>query len=340
MRHSLMGNCDNSFFYICNMITVSILALKNAVMASITDSAYVFTKVNEFLKENGKAPLFKVQLVGLTKEITFNNNQYLIKPDIIYEEVKKTDLIIIPSLSGHANSTMYISKDYAPWIAKHYKNGAEVASLCTGAFLLAFSGVLNGKRCTTHWAYANEFRYFYPAVTLVDEKVITDQDGLYSSGGSNAYWNLLIHLVEKYTNREIAILTAKYFVIDLDKNNQSAFIIFQGLKDHEDDIILKAQKFIEQNYKEKLQVIQIADKFHMTRRTFERRFKKATRNTVVEYIQRVKVEATKKQLEIGRKSVNEIMHDVGYSDIQAFREVFKRITGMTPIDYKNKYDKE
>ena len=145
--------------------------------------------------------------------------------------------------------------------------------------------------------------------------------------------------MEKYTNRTIAIRTAKHFVIDLDKNNQSAFIIFQGLKDHDDQAILKAQKFIEQNYAEKITVDQIADKFHLTRRTFERRFKKATRNTVAEYMQRVKMEAAKKQLEIGRKAIHEIMYDVGYSDSQAFREIFKRITGMTPVEYRNKYNK-
>ncbi|MCW3121204.1 MAG: AraC family transcriptional regulator [Flavipsychrobacter sp.] len=338
MRHSLVGVCDNYFFYIWAMISVSVLAFKNAVLAAVSDSAYVFNKVNEFLVEAGKEPLFKVQLVGFTKEIRFNNGPYMITADALFEEVKKTDLIIIPSFTGHATSATYINKDCAPWLAKQYMNGADVASLCNGAFLLAYSGIMNGKQCTTHWAYANEFRYFYPSITLVDEKVITDQDGLYSSGGSNAYWNLLLHLVEKFTNREIAIRTAKYFVIDLDKNNQSAFIIFQGLKDHGDEVILNAQQFIEQHYFEKMTIDQIAERFHVTRRTFERRFKKATRNTVAEYIQRVKVEATKKQLEIGRKSINEIMYDVGYVDIQTFREVFKWVTGMTPNEYRSKYN--
>lgn len=327
------------FLHLC-MIHISVLALRNAVPASITDSVYVFEKVNEFLKQDGKPALFKIQLVGFSEEVKIHTGMYSIRTDFVFENVKKNDLIIIPSLTGHASSSAYLNKDCAVWIADEYKNGTEVASLCTGAFLLAFSGILDGKQCTTHWAYANEFRYYYPSVTLVDEKVITDQDGLYSSGGSNAYWNLLIHLVEKYTNREMAIRTAKYFVIDLDKNNQSVFIIFQGLKDHEDEIILKSQKYIEQHYLSKFTVDELANKFHLTRRTFERRFKKATRHTVAEYIQRVKMEAAKKQLEIGRKSVSEIMYHVGYSDIQAFREVFKRITGMTPVEYKSKYNKK
>ena len=322
------------------MINIAILTLKNAVMASIADAAYVFATVNELLENSGKPPLFVVKLVGLDKEVQLNNGNFSVKPDVIMDDLPKTDLIIIPSIMGDAIAAAYVNKDYASWIIDQYKQGAEVASLCTGAFLLAFTGLLRDRQCTTHWAYANEFRYYYPDVTLVDEKVITHQHGLYSSGGNNAYWNLLLYLVEKYTNREIAIHTAKFFVIDIDRRYQSPFIIFNGQKNHEDDTILKSQEFIEQNYKGKLTVDQIADVFNVSRRTFERRFKKATRSTVVEYIQRVKIEATKKLLETGKRSINEVMYHVGYSDVKTFRDIFKKITGMTPNDYRIKYNKE
>ena len=321
------------------MITVSILALKNAVLASIADTEYVFTSVNELLRNMGKPPLFHVQLVGLSNEITLRSGLFILKPEITIEKVSHTDLIIIPSMTGDAVAGTYLNKDFAPWILARYKNGAEVASLCVGAFLLAFTGLLRGRQCTTHWAYANEFRYYYPDVTLVDEKVITHYQGLYSSGGNNAYWNLLLYLVEKYTSREIAIHTAKFFVIDLDRRMQSPFIIFNGQKNHGDETILKAQEFIELRYASKWTVDQIADRFHVSRRTFERRFKKATRTTVVEYMQRVKIEASKKQLESGRKSIHEVMEEVGYQDVKTFRDVFKRITGMTPNEYWNRYNK-
>ena len=337
MRHSENGICDSLFSYICLMVHVSILVLRNTVPASVTDSVDVFEWVNAWYVQQKKETPFKIELLGFTKEVRLNAGKYIICTDRIFSEVVKTDLIIVPSLTGHAGSSTYINKDCVVWLSDRYKSGSEIAALSTGSFLLAFAGILNGKQCTTHWAYANEFKYHYPGVKLVDQKLITDQDGLYSSGGSNAYWNLLMHLIEKYTNRETAILAAKYFVIDLDKNNQSAFIIFQGLKDHEDEIILKAQHFIEENHLEKLTVEQIADHFFITRRTFERRFKKATRHTVAEYIQRVKIEATKKRLEIGRKTINEIMYEVGYADIQGFRELFKRFTGVTPNEYRNKY---
>jgi len=322
------------------MITISVLTLHNCLPASIADASYVFTKVNEFLQQSGKPTLFQVQLVGLSKDVRLNNGLFSIHPDYTADEVKQTDLIIIPALTGDMMSATHVNREFGGWIANQYKNGAEVASLCAGAFLLAFSGLLKGKQCTTHWAYANEFRHFYPTATLVDKKIITDQNGLYSSGGSNAYWNLLLYLVEKYAGREMAIQVAKYFVIDIDRRDQSPFIVFHGLKDHEDEVIKKIQDYIEQNYAEKLTVDQISDTFSISRRTFERRFKKATRNTVVEYIQRVKIEAAKKQLEIGRKSITDVMYNVGYADVKTFREVFKKITGMTPVDYRSKYNKE
>lgn len=321
------------------MITVTILVLKNSVLASITDARYVFLMVNQFLIKAGKKPLFNIQLVGSSKQVQLDEGLFSIQPHFVLEDAPESDLIIIPALKGDMMSATHVNREYGHWIAKQYKNGSEIASLCSGAFLLAFSGILKNKQCTTHWMYANEFKHFYPSVKLVDEKVITHQNGVYSSGGSNAYWNLLIHLVEKYAGREMAIYAAKYFVIDFARDMQSPFIVFNGLKDHEDETILTIQEFIEENYSEKIAVEFLAVKYNLTRRSLERRFKKATGNTVAEYIQRVKIEAAKKLLETGRKTVYDIMYDVGYVDIQTFRDVFKRITGMTPVDYMNKYNK-
>ena len=215
-----------------------------------------------------------------------------------------------------------------------------MASLCLGAFILASTGLLNGKTCSTHWLFANEFRSMFAEVDLVDNKIVTDQNGLYTSGGANSYWNLLLHLVEKYTSRELAILASKFFVLDIDRKSQSPFTMFKGQKIHDDDEIKKAQEFIENNFSEKITVDELCGKFAIGRRTFERRFKKATNNTVVEYMQRVKIEAAKRSFESSRKNINEVMFDVGYTDTKAFRTVFKKITGLTPIEYRNKYNKQ
>src|SRR6185369_14561895 len=209
------------------------------------------------------------------------------------------------------------NKAFIPWIVDHHNNGAEVASLCVGAFLLAATGLLDGKKCSTHWLFANDFRNMFPDVELVDGSIITEENGLYSSGGANSYWNLLLYLVEKYTDRDIAILASKFFAIEIDRTCQNAFMMFQGQKEHEDHEIKKAQEFIEENFQDKITVDQLADKFAIGRRSFERRFKKATNNSVMEYIQRVKVEAAKRSFESSRKNINEVMFDVGYTDTKA-----------------------
>ncbi|HWD87629.1 MAG TPA: helix-turn-helix domain-containing protein [Mucilaginibacter sp.] len=322
------------------MKTVAILVPESAVLQGIADPRYLFTAVNQFLINAGKPALFDVKLVGLTREVKLNAGTFSIHTDLLLDDMKKADLVIIPPLSGDLKAAVERNKDFIPWIIDQYNKGAQVASLCLGAFLLAATGLLNGKKCSTHWLFANEFRHMYPEIDLVDEKVITEEKNVYSSGGANSYWNLLLHLVEKYVNREMAILASKFFVIDMGRNDQSPFIIFKGQKDHEDEVVKNAQDYIEQNFHNKISVDELSEKFNVVRRTFERRFKKSTHNTVVEYIQRVKIEAAKKSFETSRKTIYEVMYDVGYTDVKAFRDVFKRITGMPPVNYRNKYNKD
>lgn len=320
------------------MKTVSILVLETAVTTSIMDAQYMFSAVNGFFSSSGKEPYFDVKLVGLTKEVKLNNSLVTIHPDLLIKDLKKTDLIIIPAIGQDINEALKKNEEFIPWIINQHKNGSEVASLCIGAFLLASTGLLKNKYCSTHWLFANEFRSRFPDVKLADDKVITEQNGLYSSGGATSYWNLLLYLVEKYTSREMAIIASKYFLLDIEKNTQLPFSMFKGQKEHGDKLILSVQEFIEEHFQEKLTVDEIANRFGLGRRTFERRFKKVTSNTIIEYIQRIKIEVAKKQLENGRKTVNEVMYYVGYNDTKAFREVFKKITGISPVDYRNKYN--
>lgn len=319
---------------------ISILVPNEAVPAAIVDPRYMFTAVNQFLRQQDKEPVFEVELVGLTRQVTLNGGVFAVNVDKILNEVKKTDLIIVPAISGDMKSALESNAGFVPWIVDQYNRGAEVASLCLGAFMLASTGLLSGRKCSTHWLFVTEFREMFPDVTVADGSIITEEQGLYSSGGAASYWNLLLHLIEKFTNREMAIRASKFFAIEIDRRSQSPFIMFNGQKKHEDDSIRQAQEFIEKNVTEKISVEELAVRFAIGRRHFERRFKKATNNTPVEYIQRVKIEAAKKDLESGRKTVNEVMYDVGYSDIKAFRTVFKKITGLSPVEYRNKYTKE
>lgn len=327
------------FRYIWIMKRVSILVPESSVMQAIADPQYCFSAVNQFLAISQRQPLFDVQLVGLTREVKLNEGRFSVHTDALIDEIETTDLVIIPALFGDLNAAIEANEDFLPWIRKQRANGAEVASLCVGAFLLASTGLLDGKKCSTHWGFTNEFRRMFPFVEVQDGSIVTEENGIYSSGGATSYWNLLLHLVEKYTNRETAILTSKYFAIDIDRNNQSAFAMFKGQKEHKDIEIQKVQDFIEQNIEEKLSVEELADLVSLGRRSFERRFKAATNNSVLEYIQRVKIETAKRSFENSRKNINEVMMDVGYSDNKAFRTTFKKITGLTPIEYRNKYRK-
>jgi transcriptional regulator GlxA family with amidase domain len=321
------------------MKTVSILVPESSVLQAIADPQYLFSAVNQFLAVSGKAPLFNVQLVGAKEEIKLNGGIFSVHPDLQINDVEKTDLIFIPALFGDMTTAIAQNQALIPWIQAQYEKGAEVASLCVGAFLLASTGLLDGKKCSTHWGFQNEFREMFPNVEVMDGSIITEEHRLYSSGGANSYWNLLLHLVEKYTDRETAILASKYFAIDIDRESQTTFAMFKGQKNHTDEAIKQAQEYIEKNVQDRINVDELADLVAVGRRSFERRFKSATNNTILEYIQRIKIEAAKHSFESSRKNITEVMYDVGYTDTKAFRAIFKKITGLTPIEYRNKYNK-
>lgn len=319
---------------------VSILVPESAVLAAIDDPRHIFSQVNSFAEQAGKLPVFDIKFVGETKEVRLHDGAFSVHTDVLLDEVERTDLVFIPAFNGNAGEFLKTNERFVNWISEQKEKGAEIVSLCVGAFMLAKTGLLDGKKCSTHWRAAEEFRAMFPSVDLVTEHIITEEDGIYTSGGATSYWNLLLYLVEKFTDRETAILTAKIFAIDIKRDSQTQFIVFKGQKNHLDEDVKRAQKFIENNFQEKFTVDALSEKFALSRRSLERRFKKATNNTVIEYIQRVKIEAAKKSFETSRKNITEVMFDVGYSDTKAFRGVFKKLTGMTPLDYRSKYNKE
>ena len=319
---------------------VSLLIPEGTILGSLEGTRQLLTEVNNFMKMRGADPVFKVQLVGLQQATKVAGGIYNVNADALLGDVKKTDQIIIPAVDGDLKVALEKNKAFLPWITKQYKSGAEVASLCLGAFILASTGIANGRKLATHWMAENAFRQMFPDVELVTEKIITDEHGIYSSGGAFSYLNLILHLIEKHAGRDMAVMAAKVFAIEIDRDSQLSFAIFQGQKDHDDDSVRQVQSYIENNFQNKIAVEQFAQMFALSRRNLERRFKKATSNTVMEYIQRVKIEAAKKSLEHSRKTVNEVMYEVGYNDTKAFRTTFKKITGLSPVDYKRKYSKE
>lgn len=323
---------------------VSILVPKaNAILSSIVGPYKVFKSVNDYYLQSGKSehPFFDVNLVGIDKETTLYDGAFSIHCNATLKEVSKTDLIIIPAvIPQHVIKELEVNSDFFSWIKQQRLiHNTEIASLCMGAFFLAETGLINHKQCATHWAGIELFKQRYPHIKIKPEKIVTDEEGIYSSGGAYSFLNLIIHLIHKYCGPEVAIYISKMFEIDIDRDNQNQFAIFQNQKVHTDDLIQKAQQYIENNVTEKISVDELSKSLAISRRNFIRRFKKATFNTPLEYIQRVKIEVAKNALESSQQTINEVMFSIGYSDVKAFRALFKRYTGLTPIAYKNKYNR-
>jgi transcriptional regulator GlxA family with amidase domain len=320
---------------------VSILVPEGDCSITNIEGTYqILSRVNDYLAALGRLPVFTINLVGLHHEIKMKRGLFTVSPDILIRDLSHTDLILIPSVHGDKRKILADNKDMLAWIVQQYHGGAAVASLCIGTFLLAGTGLLDDRICTTHWELAGEFREMFPTARLATDKIITDENNIYTSGGAYSWLNLILYLVEKYAGREIAVRCAKGFQIDIQRSSQSPFLIFSGQKDHKDTAISAAQEFIEQNIHSRITVGQIATRLALGRRNLERRFKHATGNTVMEYIQRVKMEVVKKNLETTRLGVNEAMDKVGYSDPKAFRIIFKKVTGLSPLQYRNRYNRE
>jgi transcriptional regulator GlxA family with amidase domain len=309
-------------------------------ISSITGTYEIFKKANEYWKGRGEREPFMIQLAGTSKKVIYNEGLFTVTPHTNIGAINKTNLIIIPSLNHNYQKSVKGNKNLIEWIGEQYRDGAEIATICTGAFLLAAAGLLDGKTCSTHWSVADNFRGMFPEVNLQTDKLITDENGIYTNGGAYSFLNLVIYLVEKYYDRQTAIFCSKVFQIEIDRNSQSVFTIFAGQKSHGDEMVIKAQAYIESKLHEKVSIEHLSTRFAVGRRNFDRRFIKATGNTPVEYSQRVKIESAKKAMETSRKTINEIMYEVGYSDVKAFREVFRKITGMSPLEYRNRYNKE
>ncbi len=313
------------------------------VVSSIIGAFKVFSSVNSFLISSGQRTdnFYTIDLVGTEKSNPYYGGLFSVNTTKTIDQIEKTDLVIITTVAGDPLKGIQENQSLIRWVKdQRIKHNAEVASLCMGAFLLAETGLLTHKSAATHWMGHDAFRAMYPEIELLADKIITENDGIYTSGGAYSFLNLILHLVEKYNGREAAIWSSKLFEIEIDRDNQNQFAIFQGQKEHSDEEIKRAQQIIEENVSNRISVEDLANKVAVSRRNFVRRFKKATSNTPLEYMQRVKIEFAKKRLESSPKNISEVMYEVGYNDEKAFRNVFKKLTGLSPYEYRLKYNRE
>ena len=320
------------------MNTVVLVPNCRVNLNSVAGAYEILSRANEFWQRAGNSSRITVQIAGSISEISMDDGYFTIRPTPL-NKIKKSDLVIIPSIFADYSEAIEKNRSMITWIHDQYNGGAEVASMCSGAFLLASTGLLDGNLCSTHWNAVEEFKRMFPKVRIAEDKIITAESGIYTNGGGYSFLNLMLYLVEHIFDRPTAIFCSKIFQIDIERTTQSQFSIFHIQKGHGDELITKAQTYIESNIHAKISFEELASSLAISRRNFDRRFVKATGNTPVEYLQRVKVEAAKKELEKGRKAIFEIMTDVGYADDKAFREVFRKVTGLSPLDYRNKYNR-
>ncbi len=316
---------------------VSILLLSHANLAGLENARQGFLECNRYLEQQGSKPQFDVQLVAASPKVVLGSGIYNVKPDRFIDDIAGTDLIIIPPVEACFPEAIIENASFVPFIKHHHDEGAIVASLCLGAFVLAGTGLLNGRSCVTHWRAQETFSQLFPGVNLITENILTDENRICTGGGAFSSANLIVYLIEKLAGREAAMYCSKVFQVDMGRSSQAPFAIFTGQKEHDFEDVKKAQVFIESHYNEKLNVEKLCRRCRTGRRTFERRFKKATGNTVLEYIQRVRVEAAKRELEKGVKTINEVMYCVGYSDTRSFRQVFRKYAGLSPAVYRERF---
>ena len=321
------------------MIKTGIVIPKGAVMPSAVISPYfLLLETNKYLAETGREPVFEVMILGSDEAPVLYNGTFSVRANAHFANSPRQDLILIPGFIGDMEEPLAMNRELIDWLKGQYlNNGTELASLCTGAFLIAATGLANGRNCTTHWAFEAAFRAHFPKVNLLAENIVTDDNGLYASAGAYSSLNLILYLIEKFCDRATAGWLSKVFQIDIDRNSQKPFAIFNQQRGHTDDPVTDVQEYIETHFREDLNVQRLAERFAFSRRNLIRRFKEATGNTPIEYIQRVRIESAKRMLENTRKSVEEVIYASGYNDGKTFRAVFRKYTGLSPSIYRNRY---
>ncbi|MBU3952203.1 MAG: helix-turn-helix domain-containing protein [Proteobacteria bacterium] len=321
------------------MISVTILGLYNSMATTIFGPMDILNQAGRLwnrVEKSPQTPFFDVTVASPDGKAIKCTNNVQVLPHCSIAAIAKTDLIVIASAT-HIDRILQKNPELIPWILRHYHQGAQVASICTGVFLLAETGLLDGKSATLHWGFTQMFGKRYPRVKLEPDKMFIDQGRLYCSAGVNAGMDLSLYLVEKFCGRPAALASAKTMVLDLGRDRQTPYGRFLGPKDHGDALALKAQKWIEQHHTHAIDYERLADDLGMSRRSLERRFKQATGVTPLGYLQQLRVETAKMLLEEGGQTFNEITYQVGYEDISFFRKIFVRLTGLRPKEYQQRF---
>jgi len=323
------------------MKSVTVLAMLNTMAATVTSPMDVFYQAGvmwNFFNGKAASPYYVVRLVTSTGKPFRCLNGVRLVPDGSIHDVRKTDLIVVSSILD-IDKVLMRQAEVVDWLEAMHGQGSHIATICSGVFVLAETGLLDGKTATTHWGFAEQFKQRYPQVELKLERLITDEGTLFCSGGYNAGIDLSLYLVEKYCGHEIALQSSKSMISDIGRTTQAPYCMYQFRKDHKDDQVLTIQDWIEKNFNQNFNYDRLAHQNGMSRRTMERRFKNATGETPLTYQQSIRVEVAKRLLENESRSFDEITYQVGYEDSSTFRKFFSKQTGLVPTEYRKKFQR-
>ena len=319
------------------MIDVTVLLVDGGHASTAIGPLEVFRDAGKLwnaLRGEPEAPRFTVRTATPGRRAVRPDAPYSILPDEALEDIGRTDLVFLPSVGLELDAALDANSALIPFLRKAHAGGARLAGVCSGVALLAESGVLDGRRATTHWALAERFRERFPAVCWQPELLVTEDDGVCCGGGVHAATDLAIYLVEKFCGRAVAVECARSLVIDMPRSCQAGFSVLPIGSRHSDDTIARGEQWIYEHSSEAFRFEDLAQQLGMSPRNFIRRFKGATGLRPVEYLQKLRVRAARRMLEDGDAGVQEISDLIGYEDVAFFRRLFKRETGLTPVAYR------
>ena len=282
-------------------------------------------------------PHFRVTTASVDGRAVRCDGPIHIRPAAALKDVRKTDLIFIPSTGLGIDDVVERNAPVVPWLHRWHKRGAAIASVCSGVGLVAAAGLLDGRRATTHWTLADRFREMYPKVRWMPELMVTEDRDLYCGGGVNASLDLSLYLVQRFCGHDVAMQSAKAMLIEMPRAWQAGFAIVPLKTEHSDDSISEAQEWLHQNFHHTFPLEAPAERVGMSLRNFVRRFKQATGDSPLIYLQKLRVAAAKRLLESDHRTMQEISDAVGYQDVAFFRKIFERHTGVSPSAYRRRF---
>ncbi|MBI5063699.1 MAG: GlxA family transcriptional regulator [Desulfatitalea sp.] len=324
------------------MAHITLLAYPNCSPLSIFGPMEAFSIANLWCQTPGQgrhagAPLFSWDIVSLDGEAVRGYGGVPIQPHRSIHEEVTTDFILIPAFLPPLDFIGKVSDEILAWIRCRHAENTLIGATCTGTFLLAETGLLNGKEATTNWAFARYFKKLYPNVKLKPERILCVDGGLVCSGATTSFLDLCLYLIEKFGSEDLASRCAKSLLVEAGRRSQSPYFIFDPQKNHTDDKIKEAQAHMEGKFTKTFSLDDLASDLGISPRHFKRRFKNATGDSPLAYLQRLRIEAAKHKLETTLETVNEITWQVGYEDSNSFRRLFRNFTGLSPREYRERF---